>query len=113
MRRLPLLASLLALLLAGAAAGPPLRAQGAPKMSLSCMPAEELARLLEEEFAELPLAWGASDEGVFVTMFAAKATGSWTFTVTEPSGISCVFAAGTGFEVTPAALALRDCPSPT
>ena len=112
MRRLTLLASLSALLFAGTAAGP-LLAQEAPKAYLSCMPAEELARFLEEEFAELPMTQGVSDDGVFVTMFAAEATGSWTLTVTEPSGISCVFAAGTGFELMPEALALRDCPAPT
>jgi hypothetical protein len=76
------------------------------------MPAEELARFLEEEFGQVPTARGMSDEGVLVTVFAAKTTRSWTLTVTEPSGFSCVFAAGTGFEVMPGVLALRGGPGP-
>jgi hypothetical protein len=112
MRRLTLLVPLSAVLLAGTATGPP-RAQEAPKAHLSCMPAEALASLLEEEFAELPVAWGASDEGVFVTVFAAEATRGWTLAVTEPSGLSCVFAAGAGFELTPEALAFQGGPAPT
>jgi hypothetical protein len=112
MRRLTLLVPLLALLLACTAADP-LLAQQPPELYPSCMPAEELARFLEEEFAELPMARGVSDAGVLVTMFAAKAPGTWTIAVTEPSGLSCIVAAGTGFELMPEALALRGDPTPT
>ncbi len=84
MRRLTLIAPVSALLLAGTAAGP-LLAQEPPETYPSCMPAEELASFLEEEFEEVPMARGVSDEGVLVTVFAAKATRSWTLTVTGPN----------------------------
>jgi hypothetical protein len=112
MWRLTLLVPLSALLLAGTAADP-LVAQGPPETYPSCMPAEALAQFLEEEFAELPVARGMSDEGVLVTVFAARATSDWTLAVTEPSGLSCVFAAGTGFELMPEALAFQGGPAPT
>ena len=113
MRRLPLLASVLALLLAGAAAGPPLRAQEQPETYPSCMAAEELAASLEKKFEEVPMVQGVGDGGVLVTMFAAEATGTWTIALTEPSGVSCAVAAGNGFELTPGALALLGDPAPT
>ena len=112
MRRLTLFVPLSVLLFAGTMAGP-LRAQEPAEPYPSCMPAEELASFLEEEFEEVPMARGASDEGVLITVFAAKATGSWTLAVTEPSGLSCVFAAGTGFELMPEALAFQGGPAPT
>ena len=112
MRRLTLLIPLLALLLACTAADP-LLAQQPPELYPSCMLAGELASFLEEEFEELPMARGVSDAGVLVAMFAAKATGTWTIAVTEPSGVSCIVAAGTGFELMPEALALRGDPTST
>jgi len=112
MRRLALLVPLLALLLACTAADP-LLAQQPPELYPSCMLAGELASFLEEEFEELPMARGVSDAGGFVTVFAAEATGTWTIALTEPSGVSCVVATGTGFELMPEALALLGDPAPT
>jgi hypothetical protein len=112
MRRLTLLAPLLVLLLACTAADP-LLAQQPPELYPSCMLAEELARFLDEEFEEVPMAQGVSDAGVLVTMFAAKATGTWTIAVTEPAGVSCIVAVGTGFELMPEALALWGDRAPT
>ena len=104
MRRLTLLVPLSALLLTCTAADP-LLAQQPPELYPFCMPAEELASFLEEKLEEVPMARGASDVGVLVTVFAAKATGTWTIAVTEPSGLSCIVVAGTGFELMPEALA--------
>ncbi len=50
---------------------------------------------------------------MLVTVFAAKGTGTWTIALTEPSGLSCIVAAGTGFELMPEALTLRGDPTPT
>ena len=61
----------------------------------------------------MPVAQDVADDGVLVTVFAAKATGTWTIALTEPSGLSCVVAAGTGFELMPEALALRGDSAPT
>jgi hypothetical protein len=112
MPRPTLLATVSTLLLAGIATGPPL-AQEPPGMYLSCMPTEELASFLREQFEEMPTARGVSDDGLLVTMFAAKAAGTWTIAMTDPSGVSCIVAAGTGFELMPEALARQSDPAPT
>lgn len=54
-----------------------------------------------------------SENGVLVTMFAAKATSTWTLALTDPWGTSCIVAEGTGFELMPEALTLRGDPAPT
>jgi hypothetical protein len=112
MRRLTLLAPVSALLLAGTAAGP-LLAQEPPAMDLSCMLTEELTWFLKEQFEEVPMARGVSEDGVLVTMFAAKATTTWTLTLTDPSGVSCILDGGIGFELLPEALTLPGAPAPT
>ena len=87
MLRLTLLASVSALLLAGSATGPPM-AQEPPEIYPSCMLAEELASLLKEQFEEMPMARGVSDDGVLVTMFAATASSTWTITLTDPGALA-------------------------
>jgi hypothetical protein len=112
MLRPTLLATVSALLLVGTATGPPL-AQEPPGIYPSCMPTEELASFLRKQFEEMPMARGVSDDGVLVTMFAAKAAGTWTIALTAPAGVSCILAAGTGFELMPEALARQSDPAPT
>ena len=68
---------------------------------------------LQERFEEVPMARGVSGDGVLVTMFAAKATTTWTLALTDPSGVSCILDGGTGFELLPEALALPGDPAPT
>ena len=112
MLRLSLLVSVSALLLAGSATGPPM-AQEPPEKYPSCMLTEELASFLEEQFEEMPMARGVSEDGVLVTMFAATASSNWTITLTAPSGVSCILTAGTGFELTPEALVRQSDPAPS
>jgi hypothetical protein len=50
---------------------------------------------------------------VLVTVFAGQITGTWTIAVTDPSGVSCIVATGTGFELTPEALSPGGEPAPT
>ena len=82
-------------------------------MYFSCMLSGELASFLREQFEEIPMTRGVSDDGVLVTMFAAKAAGTWTIALTAPAGVSCILAAGTGFELMPDALARQNDPAPT
>jgi hypothetical protein len=77
------------------------------------MPAEAFASFLRERFEEVPTAWGVGDNGVLVTVFAAKAAGTWTIAVTDPSGVSSIVATGTGFELMPKVLAPGGEPAPT
>jgi hypothetical protein len=112
MLRLTLLASVPALLLAGTATGPPM-AQEPPEIDPTCMLTEELPSFLKEQFEEMPMARGVSEDGVLVTMFAATASSTWTITLTDPSGVSCILVAGTGFELTPEALARQSDAAPS
>ena len=48
---------------------------------------------LEENFAERPIAMGLTDKGSVLEVFASK-SGSWTFLVTMPNGMTCVVASG-------------------
>ena len=111
MLRLTLLTSVLALLLAGSATSPPM-AQETREIYPSCMLAKELASLLKQQFEEMPMARGLTDDGVLVTMFAATGSSTWTITLTDPGGVSCVLGVGTGFELTPEALARQSDPAP-
>lgn len=112
MSRLILLAALPTLLLAGTSAGPP-PAPEQPPTDLSCMLSGDLAAFLREAFEEVPVARGVSDSGLLLTVFAAASTTTWTLAVTDPSGLSCIIAAGSGFELLPMAGARPDDPAGT
>jgi hypothetical protein len=78
--------------------------QEPPPALVTCMMSEKLARMLADEFGEVPLARGLNDDGTLLTVFAAEGTSSWTMTLTQPTGVSCIIAGGKGFEVMPGAL---------
>ena len=44
---------------------------------------------LEETFSEHPVAMGLTDKGAVLEVFASK-SGSWTFLITMPNGLTCV-----------------------
>jgi hypothetical protein len=112
MRRLTLLTPVAALLLAGSVVDP-LLAQALPGLDLACLLSEDLAWLLREQYAEVPVARGVGEDGTLVTVFAAKTTGTWRIALTDPTGVSCVIAEGTGFELLPQELALQGAPGAT
>jgi hypothetical protein len=112
MRRLTLLTPVAALLLAGSVVDP-LLAQALPGLDLACLLSEDLAWLLREQYAEVPVARGVGEDGTLVTVFAAKTTGTWRIALTDPTGVSCVIAEGTGFELLPQELALQGDPGAT
>ena len=105
MPRFARLACVSALAFVPATAGP-VSAQEPQSTLIPCMRAQELARFLEENFGELPTARGLGDGGVVVTMFAAGDSNTWTLAITQPSGVSCILAAGESFEHLPASVAL-------
>ena len=85
---------------------------GRPRSRYLCMRSEELARSLADNFAEVPMARGLSDGGVLVTVFAGKSGNTWTLAITQPSGVSCIFSTGEGFEFLPPAAALSASAAP-
>ena len=110
MRRLTLLTPVAALLLAGSAVDP-LLAQALLGLDLACLLSEDLAWVLREQYAEVPVARGVGEDGTLVTVFAAKTTGTWRIALADPTGVSCVIAEGTGFELLPEETALQGDPA--
>lgn len=53
--------------------------------------------MLEQSFAEHPIAMGLTDKGAVIEVFASK-NGSWTFLLTLPGGMTCVVASGRSWE---------------
>tara|TARA_B100002003_G_scaffold30540_1_gene25553 strand:- start:228 stop:554 length:327 start_codon:yes stop_codon:yes gene_type:complete len=63
----------------------------------NCGERKEIATILEDRYAEKPVATGMSQGGGVVEVFAAR-DGSWTMIVTMPSGYACFMAAGEDWE---------------
>lgn len=83
----------LALLAAGPAA-----AQGQ-----NCGPRAQVVPYLAAQFGESVQSMGMAANGQVAEVWANTETGSWTFTVTLPTGMICLMASGTSFEHAPAA----------
>src|SRR5688500_15081428 len=69
-------------LLSAAAATPP------------CGSVNEVARLLDQSYGELPVSNGLQGNGQLLQIYASPTTGSWTAVTTTPPGVSCVVATG-------------------
>ncbi len=89
-----LLASCL-LLAAGAAAQPSPTVLGTP---LPCSDYGEVKRQLRARYDEAPVSLGLQSNGNVLQVFASARSGSWTIVSTSPSGLTCVIAAGRGWE---------------
>jgi len=60
----------------------------------------EVAQTLEKSYAEHPSAMGLSAGGGMVEVFSSK-NGTWTIVITQPTGLSCIIAAGENWESLP------------
>lgn len=68
-----------------------------------CGQRDAVVAQLVEKYGETLRGMGLSSGGV-VEVYASAASGTWTITVTLPTGIMCLVASGQGFEtITPAA----------
>lgn len=72
------------------------RAQSAP--ASICGQRDHIVRHLETRFGESVRSVGLAGPDRVVEVFASDETGSWTITVTSPSGLTCLMAAGRHFE---------------
>lgn len=59
-----------------------------------CAPRQALVEVLKEEHREVPVSLGLTEDGRAAELFASPDGKTWTFVVTTPHGLSCVFAAG-------------------
>lgn len=53
---------------------------------------------LENRYAEKPVAAGVDNNGALVEVLAAPEGDTWTILVSMPNGVSCVVAAGEGWQ---------------
>lgn len=65
-----------------------------------CKPHDVMAERLEKMFREKPRASGLVGSRAFVELYVSE-TGSWTMIVTGTNGLSCILAAGEGWETLP------------
>lgn len=71
-----------------------------------CDNAADMAFALIEEWGEVVTAEGISDEGTLIQFWANEATGTFTVTVTSPSGLMCIGVMGRDATVYPTGLPL-------
>lgn len=65
----------------------------------TCLARAGAAAELGARWGEAVLWGGVTPEGLLVQGWVNPGTGSWTVTVTTAAGVTCVVAAGSGFEV--------------
>lgn len=70
----------------------------APAMAQQiCAKRDGVLEYIEQKFAETPRALGITGSGQVVELLTSD-DGSWTLIATRPNGVSCMMAAGEGWE---------------
>ena len=70
----------------------------------SCAPRKVVVDRLAEKYGETRQSIGLGANNQMVEVFASMDTGSWTITVTQASGLTCLVASGQAFETLAEAL---------
>ena len=81
-----------------------------PSVALAgaCAPREIVLDRLATKFGETRQSIGLGPNNQMVEVFASDATGTWTITVTQASGVTCLVASGQAFETLAEALPSDD-----
>ena len=72
-------------------------AQTVPNPS-QCATRDKVVGVLAAKYGETRHGIGLSANNTVMEVFASDATGTWTITVTMPSGVTCMVASGQGYE---------------
>lgn len=88
MTRTLVLAALTGMMISGNAAA-------APK---ACAPRDAIVERLAEAYGETRQSIGLGANNALIEVFASLDTGTWTITVTQPTGVTCLVASGQAFE---------------
>lgn len=70
----------------------------------NCGPREAIVQRLTQAYGETRQSVGLGKNNDLVEVFASADSGSWTITVTKPSGLTCLVASGQAFETLAEAL---------
>ena len=66
-----------------------------------CLPFTDMARQLQANFAEAPVAIGVADNGGLIQVFANGDGSTWTMLFVAPNGVSCLVASGENWMTAP------------
>ena len=75
-----------------------LAAQQAYAQQRNCAPRQVVLDRLTSKYGETRQSIGVASNNALVEVFAAQDTGSWTITVTMPTGLTCLVASGQSYE---------------
>ena len=64
----------------------------------NCAPRDAVLKFLAKSYGEIQQSQGLGANNAIIEVFASDTTGSWTITVTMPSGLTCLVASGQAFE---------------
>ena len=64
----------------------------------NCAPRDTVVERLASKYGESRQSMGLGANNAVVEVFASSESGSWTITVTSPSGLTCLVASGQHFE---------------
>ncbi len=70
----------------------------------NCAPRQVVLDALATKYGETRQSIGLGANNAIVEVFASAETGSWTITVTVPSGLTCLVASGQSYEALTEAL---------
>jgi hypothetical protein len=70
------------------------------RASPQCATHDQVATSLATQFGEVRRSIGLARDNTVMELYAAADTGTWTLTVTLPTGMTCLVAAGDNFETT-------------
>lgn len=73
---------------------------GTARATAQCAPRDTVAANLATQYGETRRIIGLAQDNTVMELYAAPETGTWTLTVTLPSGVTCLVAAGSSFEAT-------------
>ena len=68
------------------------------QQSRNCAPRDAVVERLASKYKESRQSMGLGGNNQVVEVFASQETGTWTITVTLPSGVTCLVASGQAFE---------------
>lgn len=74
----------------------------------ACAPRDVVLDRLASKFGESRQSIGLGPNNQMVEVFASADTGTWTITVTRPTGVTCLIASGQAFETLAEALPVPD-----
>ncbi len=65
----------------------------------TCATRGEALSHLSDKYSEAPIAMGLTNKGAVIEVLTNKAGTTWTIIITMPNGVSCMVAAGEGWEL--------------